>query len=161
MSGDRRALGDRRGAAGGSVQPGGPGGWYGRLASWADGLGFRPSRALGDEMLRAAAGGYRGAVRGNSSPSWDFNRAWVSGMARDLNYLILWRVPLCIFMLALCLPLSPRCYLCWPPLQDKAEFTIPLCKQVDVNLPCFVKKFILIQHSHKRRALLLELGMYI
>lgn len=154
-------LGTAAGLRGALRSPGGPGRlvWQVGILGWRAWLPLEPG--AGRWMLRAAAGGYRGTERGTSSPSWNFNRAWVSGMARDLNYLLLWQIPLCIFMLALCLPFSPLCYLCWPPLQDKAEFTILLCKQADVNLPCFVKKFILIQHSHKRRALLLELGMYI
>lgn len=161
MSGERRALGDRHGAKGALGSPGGPGSlvWQVGILGWRAWLPPEPRAERW--LLRAASGGYRGTERGSSSPSQNYNRAWVSGMARDLNYLRPWQIPLCIFMLALCLPLSPRCYFCWPPLQDKAEFTILLCKQADVNLPCYVKKFILTQHSHKRRALLLELEMYI
>lgn len=140
-------------------QPGEPGRLgYGRLAPWAGGLGFRQGRRWAWLLLQPEG---PGTERGSPGPAENCNPAWAPGMAQGPNYLPLWRIPLSIFMLALCLPFSPRCYLCWPPLQDNAEFTILLCKQADVNLSCYVKKFILNQHSRKRRAWLLELEMYI
>lgn len=156
------SLGSGAGLRGLSAARAGRGVRYGRLVSRADGLGFRPSRALGDgcyvqqpEGTRApseAAAALLGILTVPGFLGWPMiSIIYYSGRFRCAN----------IFMLALCLPLSPRCYLCWPPLQDKAEFTILLCKQADVNLPWYVKKLILIGHSHKRKALLLKLRMYI
>lgn len=154
------AVGDGEwGPAGGSGSPGSRGDWG--MAGWRLGpTGSASARAGAGHGCCSSRRG-PGTERGSPSPAENCNPAWAPGMARDPNYLPLWRIPLSIFMLALCLPLSPRCYLCWPPLQDNAEFTILLCKQADVNLSCYVKKFILNQHSRKRRAWLLELEMYI